>query len=82
MAFARYAVRRVEDGETDVWVSIGTGYTPDIEFAHLYSTIELATSKTKVERKAIKAYTEHTGKVVDYVVDEFAVQLKGSKNQD
>lgn len=73
MKFIRYGVKVTTNGEDVRWVAIGTGYTTSVEFAHLYTTRELATSKATSEKRALKQWMEHTGNKCTFDIVEFEV---------
>ncbi len=74
----RYGIQKETDGEI-TWIAIGTGATDDVQYAHLYTTEELALAKIKTEIKAHQSWVKHTGKSLKYKIVEFYIEARGGR---
>lgn len=72
----RYGIQQTIDGKEPSWIAIGTGMNTDVQFAHLYTTKELAQAKIKTELKAHQNWIKHTGNTITYTIVEFTVKIK------
>lgn len=70
----RFGIKITTNGIDPRWISIGTGNTPDIQHAHLYTTEDLALAKIKSEKKAHHQWEQYTGNTLQYEVVKFNVE--------